>query len=308
MRRRPAVLKALICLLPLSLPLPAFAAEVHSLDQVPGQIKTPEGKAYFSEQMEGKPGPDGLGLKLPASLPAKTITDLLVPPSDHNTANIIGAKPWPARPDSYVAIVCTGGSEPLGYEPHCAQPQDFDKKQEPLHVYIGVIEMKEGSAPRLIAKSEPVEAAVIWAKSGLPREPMVAEDAKGAAIKPEGFDRFDLAAYKIAPDTLAFGLRGNWMESYSGGGASFSSLNLFAIDGDELKPILSVPMSTYSDVAGDWHKDGTRDHEITDSANIIVVTSHAVEQHFDLMLKNRSSGWQRLYRWSQTAAAYQPAH
>lgn len=87
------MLKALICLLPLSLSLPAFAAEVHSLDQVPNQIKTPEGKAYFSEQMEGKPGPDGLGLKLPANLPAKTITDLLVPPSDRNTPNIIGAKP-----------------------------------------------------------------------------------------------------------------------------------------------------------------------------------------------------------------------
>ncbi len=301
------MLKAIICLLPFGFVLPAVAAEVHSLDKVPGQIKTPEGKAYFSEQMEGKPSPDGLGVKLPANLPAKTISDLLVPPGDHNAANIIGAKPWPARPDTYVAIVCTGGAEPWEYEPRCAQPQDSDKKQEPLHVYVGVIEMKDGGAPRLVAKSDSVEAGVNWAKSGLPREPMDAEDAKGATVQPQGFDRFDLAAYKIAPDTLAFGLRGNWTESYSGGGASFSSLTLFAIEADRLKPILSVPMSAYSDTAGDWHKNGTRDHTIKDGSNLLVVTPHAVDQHYDLAVKSRSGHWQRLYRWSKAAAAYQPA-
>ncbi len=300
------MLKRLLCLSFLALTLPALAAEVHSLDKVPGQIKTPEGRAVFSQQMEGKPTPDGLGHHLPVNLPAKTITDLLVPQGDTNTPNLIGAKPWPARPDSYVAIVCTGGSEPLGYDPQCAQPQDYDKKQEPLHVYLGVIEMKDGAAPRLVAKSDPVDGAVNWTKSGLPREPMAAEDAKDQTVKPEGFDRFDLAAYKIAPEVLAFGLRGTWSESYSGGGASFGSLTLFMIDGDKLKPILSVPMSAYSDTAGDWHKNGTRDHSISDGANVLVVTPRAVDGHFDLLLKNKSDHWQRLYHWSKAAGVYQP--
>jgi hypothetical protein len=284
----------------------ALAAEVHSLDQVPGALKTPEGKATFSEQMEGTPAPDALGIHLPVALSAKIITDLLIPPDDSNARNFIGAKPWPARPDSYVAIVCTGGAEPLEADPQCAQPRDYDKKQQPLHVYLGVIEVKDGAAPRLVAKSDPVNVTVNWKNSGLPAQPMAVEDAKGAPIVPDRFDRFDLAAYKITPDTLAFGLRGNWFEGYSGGGAEYGSLHLFALEGDVLKPVLSVPMSAYSDVAGEWHKDQTRNHTIKEGSNVLVVSPHAVDLHFDLSVKNRSGHWQRLYRWSKTAGVYQP--
>ncbi len=302
------MLKFAICLSFLCLAAPAMSAEVHSLDQVPSQIKTPEGKAVFQQRMEGTPAPDALGVKLPANLPAKTITDLLVPRSDSDTANLIGAKPWPARPDSFVAIVCTGGSEPMGYDPKCAEPQDYDKKQQPLRVYLGVIEVKDGAPARLVAKSDPVDVAVSWSKSGLPAQPMAADDAHGAPIKPEGFDRFDLAAYRLTPATLAFGLRGAWSESYSGGGASFGSLHLFALDGDKLSPVLSAPMYAYSDVAGDWHKDQTRDHTVKDSANVLLVSPHLTDGHFDLTIKNRSGHWQRVYRWSTTASAYRAAN
>jgi hypothetical protein len=166
--------------------------------------------------------------------------------------------------------------------------------------------MKDGEAGRLLAKGGPFNGAVSWKDSGLPAEPMDADDS-GAEINPETFDRFDLAAYKIAPDTLAFGLRGAWAESYSGGGASFGSLYLFAPEGDRLKPILAVPMSAYKDVAGDWHKDQTRDHQINDGANLIVVSPHSTDQHFDLTVKGRTGHWQRLFRWSKAADAYKPA-
>ena len=33
------------------------------------------------------------------------------------------------------------------------------------------------------------------------------------------------------------------------------------VDG-AVKQILAVPMSAFKDVAGDWNKDGTRDHQI----------------------------------------------
>jgi hypothetical protein len=299
------MLKAIICISFLALTQPAWAETAHSLDQVPGKLKTPEGKATFDQQMNGAPAPDGLGVHLPANLSAKTITDLLVPADDKAPRNLIGAKPWPARPNFYIAIACTGG-EPADGDPQCARASD-DAGKPPLHVYLGVIEIKDGDAAHLVAKSAAFDGGVSWKDSGLPDEPMDADDTKGAEIKPQSFNRFDLASYKIAPDTLAFGLRGNWTESYSGGGASFESLNLFALDGDRLKPILAVPMSAYKDVAGDWHKDQTRDHQISDGANLLVVSPHSTDQHFDLVVKGRTGRWQRLFRWSKAADAYVPA-
>jgi hypothetical protein len=44
------------------------------------------------------------------------------------------------------------------------------------------------------------------------------------------------------------------------------ALYLFAIGGDRLRQVFAAPMSAYRDIAGDWHKDATRDHDITDSA------------------------------------------
>ncbi|MEJ1975783.1 MAG: hypothetical protein WDN49_06465 [Acetobacteraceae bacterium] len=300
------MLKAIMCVLSVACLQPAWADTVHSVDQIPSRLKTPEGKAFVAQQMDGAPAPDGLGVHLPPGLPAKTITSLLVPADDAGTPNLIGAKPWSGRADSFVAIVCTGGEGPLApNEPQCARSQDDDAKR-PLHVYLGVIEVKDGAAPRLVAGSGPVDGAVNWAKSGLPAQPMAVDDANGADIRPDSFDRFDLAAYKVAPDVQAFGLRGAWQESYSGGGAAYGSLQLFVLDGDRIKPILAAPMSAYSDVAGDWHKDGTRDHTILDGANVLVVAAHSVDHYFDLTLKSRAGHWQRLFRWSQAAGAYRP--
>lgn len=286
---------------------PAWAETVHSLDQVPRQLKTPEAKKFFSEQIQGKPAPDLLGTQLPATLPANAITGLLVPRDNTAKPNLIGAKPWPVQPDLYVAIVCTGGTEPYDpKEPRCARSPN-DDKEPPLLVYLGAIAAKPGVAPSLVAASGPVDCAMNWRKTNLPRQPMAADDSKDGVIKPDSFERFDLARYKIGPDQTAFGLRGAWMESYSGGGANFTGLCLFAIDGNRLKQVLAAPMSAYSDVAGDWHKDGTRDHDITDAANVLVVTPQVTEGHFDLIVKARTGGKQQVYRWAKAAGAYRLA-
>lgn len=285
---------------------PVLAEMVHSLDQVPKHLKTPQGKKFFSEQMQGKPAPDRLGVHLPAALPAKTVANLLVPPGDKAAPTVVGAKPWPGHADLYVAIVCTGGAGPLGTDPRCAQA-DPGGKQPPLHVYLGVVAVKGGETPRLVAASGAIDGATGWGAMGLPRAPMAADEAAGAVIRPDSFDRFDLAPNKIAANENALGLRTAWSESYSGGGANFTGLCLFVVEGNKLKQVLAVPMSAYADVAGDWHKDGTRDHDITDSANVLVVSTRQTDRHFDLVVKNRAAHWQQVYRWSDAAGAYQAA-
>lgn len=282
----------------------ASAETVHSLDQVPGHLKTPEARETFREQIAGKPAPDRLGTHLPAALPAEAIKRLLVPEGDQAAATVVGAKP--RRSELFAAIVCTGGAPPLDPQaPQCGRA-DPGSKEPPLHVYVGLIDT-EGGTPKLVAKSGPVDCAMNWNDSGLPRQPMAADDAKAAAIAPDSIDRFDLAPYTIAPGQTAFGLRGSWSESYSGGGASYTGLCLFAAEGAELKQVLAVPMSAYADVAGDWHKDGTRDHDITDAGNVLLISSHATRGHFDVTVKNRKGPWRRTFRWSQAAGAYRAA-
>ncbi|QEI04766.1 hypothetical protein FXN63_02115 [Pigmentiphaga aceris] len=295
---------ALLCLLALMPAAPVLAQDTaKSLDKVPGLIKTPEGRATWDEQMLGKPAPDGLGVKLPVGLNRNELLDLLVPQQEFHRVSLVGAKPWPRRKDSYVVIVCTRAeNEPAPREPECAR-QGRDSAQPA--VYVGVVELVQGSPPRLIAASGPVDRKTSWLNSDLPASPVAAEDDPKGLIAPERWQRFDLAPYLIRADTYAFGLRASWSEGYAGGGASFEALYLFAIQGDKLKVVMAEPMSAFQDIAGDWNPDQTRNHDIYEDAKILVVQSNrATDGYYDLVLKSRIEGTTQRLKWSQAAQTY----
>jgi hypothetical protein len=284
----------------------ARAQTAHSLDQVPPLLKTPEAKNFYAEQMAGKPAPDGLGVHLPTGLSAQQVTALM-PPAAGAKLNVVGAKSLPGQADRYVAVVCTGGDIPTGPDDTPCTRALGDDAAPPLQVTLGVIEMKPGAAPALVARPAQIDGKVNWKDTALPAAPQALDDAADGRIAPDGYEGFDLAPYRIAADQTAFGLRGVWTESYSGGGANYSALYLFAVVDGAVKQILAVPMSAFQDIAGDWHKDGTRDHQIIDAANLLVVTPHSTAGHFDLLLKARAGHGQRTYRWSTTTGSYQPA-
>ncbi|MGH6988656.1 MAG: PDZ domain-containing protein [Stellaceae bacterium] len=258
---------------------PAWAKTVHSLGQVPGQLTSPEAKSYWAQQMVGKKGPDGLGVRLPSALTAPAIIDLLRPAGDHAKPTLVGAKPWPeGGKDRYAAIVCTGGAAFDPDDPVCAEG---DANAPPLKLYLGVIAARPGTAPHLIARLGPVAGKVDWDLTDMP-----APDDLGDGT-PQRFERFDLARYRIAPGEAAFGLRVGWMYGYSGGGSNYSALLLFAIERGVLHQMLAAPMSVYRNIAGDWHADGTRDHDITDESNLLIVSRNRTAGHFDLIAKAR---------------------
>ncbi|MEJ0072454.1 MAG: hypothetical protein WDO24_31420 [Pseudomonadota bacterium] len=276
---------------------PAAAETAKSLDKVPGLLKTPEAKDKFAQQMDGKPASDGLGLQLPAGLEASAISALLLPPGTAEPLNAAGAKPLPGRTDIYVAIACTGGDVPTSpNDTKCSQFQNHDAKPE-LRAYLGVIEIKASTAPRLVAKPVMVSGPVDWDVAPWLHGPD--EDRS-----PDSFDRFDLAAYQISPTQRAFGLRGAWTEGYSGGMKAYSALYLFAVVDGALTQVLSTPMSYYSDIAGDWHKDGTREHDIDEGAGILIVSKHSTSDHFDLTLENRTGKESQLLQWSAAPGRY----
>jgi hypothetical protein len=291
---------ALLCLLALTPATPALAQQTaKSLAQVPALTKTPEGKAFWEQQMAGKPAPDGLGKNLPDRMSSDALVVLMVPKAEYGRVSLVGAKPWPRRKDSYVVIICTRGvDEPAQREERCERDGD----SPPPTVYVGVVEYVLNGEPKLIAASGPLTRKVNWSASDLPSAPVAAEDGP---VAPQRWERFDLAPYLIRPDTYAFGLRASWFEGYSGGGANFEALYLFAMDGDKLRVVMAEPMSAYQNIAGDWNPDQTRQHDIYEDAKVLVVqANHATEGYYDLVLKSRLSGDTRRLTWSSAAQTY----
>jgi hypothetical protein len=296
--------KPLLWLL-LMLATPAAAQTVHSLDKVPAALKTPEAKAAFAQQIEGQAAPDGLGARLPGVLSAAQITGLLVPLSDKTPPSLVGARPLPGQPGVFVAIVCTGGNPPGPSDDKQCDQTNFGAPRPDMHVYVGPIEAKAGSPPHLIAKPMEVDTRVNWNTTILEDTPDELDDAKDGLLVPDYITSFDLAPYVIAPGQRAFGLIGAWNVGYAGGGAQYSALYLFAVVDGAVSEILATPMSFSKDLAGDWHKDGTRDHELSEGANILLVTSHMTNGHFDLLQKARTTKARHMFKWSAAANRYE---
>lgn len=276
----------------------ARAATVHSSGAIEGQLKTPEAKQYWQEQMEGKPGPDRLGVNLPPGLSGKAIAALLLPSGDHVEPTLVGAKAWPEQPGRFVAIVCTGGapfdaSDAVAGDAVCQRADGGESgARPPLKVYLGVLAMEHDGALRLLARSGAIDGAIDWSITDLP--PPDGADSE----RPQSIDGFDLAPYRIAPGKPAFGLRVGWTSGYSGGSTHNTALYLFAPEGGRLRPVLAAPMSSFQDFAGEWNKNGTRDHTVTDEANIVIVTPNLTAGHYDLLVKAKD--WDPVKRpWSQ---------
>jgi hypothetical protein len=294
---------ALLCLLAATVAAPAFAeGTAKSVSQVQSMLKTPEARANWDEQMLGKPAPDGLGVKLPDGISADALVLLMLPKSEVTRVQLVGAKPWPRRKDSYVVIVCTRApDEPAQREEQCAS----ERGNAAPNVYVGVVEYLPGGEPKLIAASGPVTRKIDWSATDLPAAPVAAEDDPKGMIAPERWQRFDLAPYQIRSDTYAFGLRTSWSEGYSGGGAAFEALYLFAIQGDKLQVVMAEPMSAFQDIAGDWNPDKTRQHDIYEDAKVLVVQpKQATAGYYDLVLKSRLGGTTQRLQWSTAAQTY----
>lgn len=293
-------------LLPLLLAGPVLGQTVHSLDQVPAALKTPEAKAAFAQQIEGQPAPDGLGARLPPALSATQIESLLVPAGDTSPVSIVGARAMPGQASVYVAIVCMGGQAPDPSDDKTCDQTDIGAPRPDMRVYVGLIQTIAGAPPRLLAKPAQLDGRVDWQDTILGDAPDGADDAGGGVLTPDAITGFDLAPYVIAPGERAFGLLGEWNVGYAGGGAQYHALYLFAVEDGAVVQILATPMSFSKMLAGDWHKDGTRDHDLSEGANVLVVTKRMTNGRFDLLQKTRGGGASRLFKWSAAEKRYEP--
>jgi hypothetical protein len=305
---KPLLLCAAVSLLPL---LHANAdTTVRSIDQVRGAIKNRDARAAFDREMSGAPLPDGLGVQLPPGFSKSLLAAQLAPGSDPARVVLAGAKPWPQRPGWYVAVVCLAASpahaaQALQYQ---ASSCDGFRDSQDNEIRFGVFERSGEAEPRLIARTE--EAVTVptdWGSTNIDTPQAIgSEDGKGPATGlPDNWQRFDLAPYMLREGDYAFGVRAGWFEGYAGGGASFEALYLFHIDGKSLRVVFAQPMLFNKMIAGDWHKDGTRSHDVYYGSNALNVLPGMSHGFHDLQLREQHGKWRQTLRWSESMKAYE---
>lgn len=289
--------------------------QVSSLEQVPKLIKSKEGSAQYLEQMDGVEKPDGFGTVLPSGLSAQEIVSLIAPKEDLKLATLVGAKAWPYRPDSFVVIACFSrnkkeydSQKKYSQEATCKKYYDSDRNRDiDQPVYLGVLEYKANVIkPTLIASyGKPLNIKTNWESSKLV-VPFQHISKNKNSIMPGEYERFDFAPFKINDTETAFGLRLGWNEGYSGGTGYFEGLALFKIEGTQIINILSEPIYYYQDIAGEWHKDSTRDHEFYEGRNVLSMLSDKTDGYYNIQIKTQDSHWKRLFKWNSKLVKYMP--
>lgn len=249
--------------------------------------------------------PNALGTTLPAGLTRNAVLRLVAPEVDPTMVTLVGAKPWPHLANGYVAVVCAAhdaADRPqAGTPPACVANPD---------VYLGVLRMPPGGEPRLVAPTpkgfvltsdwSPPKGAPILLPSVTPADP----DNWAADRSDASLAAFDLAPYRIAPDTYAFGLRSDQAELYSGGLGTFQTLHLFWIDGNTLRRVLAQPIDA-DGIYSDWNKDGTRQHVESEAKLTLVVLPHMTAGHYDLRVTEiGKKGSTSVLRWDAAQRAY----
>jgi len=284
---------------------------VHSLDAVPGAIKTQDARKLSDSGMSGAKQPDGFGTALPAGFSTPYLVQQLAPGQDPKRVVLAGAKPWPQRANAYVAMICLADTPEDAADAQQyarGQCESFDSSDsENRQVWFGVFDATGGGAPRLVARTEtPVDTQTDWSDTDLDLpEALDAKDANDAKLAmPASWKLFDLAPYQIKSGEYAFGVRAGWSEGYAGGGGHFEALYLFRVDGKALRVVFARPMTFDKLIAGDWHKDGTRDHDEYDASNSLVILPGATDGFHDIQLRQQGGKWRRTFKWSSTAQMY----
>lgn len=278
------------------------AATVPNLGSVPGAIVHKEGKQIFDEQMRGLPPTKEFG-GLPSGLNETEFINWLAPGEDPSLLTLTGAKVW-GNDGTYIGVACfarntkDAASAKKYKDTDCSE--DFDLRRA-KNFYLGVFTWRDQTFRPVARTEKPLNISVSWENSDL-TGPISADD--GEETFPQTYKKLDLAPYRIKSDIMAFGVRAQFSEGYSGGGAFFEALQLFMVKDGQVVNILSEPMYFYQDIAGEWNKDGTRNHDINEGKNILKVLGSQTDGYYDLQIKSIDSKWSRNFGWSMTKGKY----
>ena len=280
---------------------PAFATTVQNLDAVPGAIQHTEGKQIFAEQMAGATPAKGFG-ELPQGLSENQWIGWVAPNENPNNLILTGAKAW-GKDGKYIGIACFADNQAdAGQAKKYADntcPENYNNGRA-NKLYLGVFSWQNQQLQPIARSEKPLNQISAWNKAA-------EKESDDESVRPLAYyTKLDLAPYRIAPDTLAFGVRGGYSDAYSGGGAFYEVLELYTIKDSKIINVFSDLVYYYSDIAGDWNKDGTRQHDISESKYILKLRSAKTQGFYDLEVVNLQDKSSQIFHWSESLQQYVP--
>ena len=280
---------------------PAFATTVQNLDAVPGVIQHTEGKQIFAEQMAGATPAKGFG-ELPQGLSENQWIGWVAPNENPNNLILTGAKAW-GKEGKYIGIACFADNQAdAGQAKKYADntcPENYNNGRA-NKLYLGVFSWQNQQLQPIARSEKPLNQISAWNKAA-------EKESDDESVRPLAYyTKLDLAPYRIAPDTLAFGVRGCYSDAYSGGGAFYEVLELYTIKDSKIINVFSDLVYYYSDIAGDWNKDGTRQHDISESKYILKLRSAKTQGFYDLEVVNLQDKSSQIFHWSESLQQYVP--
>ncbi|EKU4725932.1 MULTISPECIES: hypothetical protein [Citrobacter] len=280
---------------------PAFATTVQNLDAVPGVIQHTEGKQIFAEQMAGVTPAKGFG-ELPQGLSENQWIGWVAPNENPNNLILTGAKAW-GKEGKYIGIACFADNQAdAGQAKKYADntcPENYNNGRV-NKLYLGVFSWQNQQLQPIARSEKPLNQISAWNKAA-------EKESDDESVRPLAYyTKLDLAPYRIAPDTLAFGVRGGYSDAYSGGGAFYEVLELYTIKDSKIINVFSDLVYYYSDIAGDWNKDGTRQHDISESKYILKLRSAKTQGFYDLEVVNLQDKSSQIFHWSESLQQYVP--
>ena len=280
---------------------PAFATTVQNLDAVPGVIQHTEGKQIFSEQMAGATPAKGFG-ELPQGLSENQWIGWVAPNENPNNLILTGAKAW-GKEGKYIGIACFADNQAdAGQAKKYADntcPENYNNGRA-NKLYLGVFSWQNQQLQPIARSEKPLNQISAWNKAA-------EKESDDESVRPLAYyTKLDLAPYRIAPDTLAFGVRGGYSDAYSGGGAFYEVLELYTIKDSKIINVFSDLVYYYSDIAGDWNKDGTRQHDISESKYILKLRSAKTQGFYALEVVNLQDKSSQIFHWSESLQQYVP--
>ena len=280
---------------------PAFATTVQNLDAVPGVIQHTEGKQIFAEQMAGATPAKGFG-ELPQGLSENQWIGWVAPNENPNNLILTGAKAW-GKDGKYIGVACFADNQAdAGQAKKYADntcPENYNNGRA-NKLYLGVFSWQNQQLQPIARSEKPLNQISAWNKAA-------EKESDDESVRPLAYyTKLDLAPYRIAPDTLAFGVRGGYSDAYSGGGAFYEVLELYTIKDSKIINVFSDLVYYYSDIAGDWNKDGSRQHDISESKYILKLRSAKTQGFYDLEVVNLQDKSSQIFHWSESLQQYVP--
>lgn len=280
---------------------PAFATTVQNLDAVPGVIQHTEGKQIFAEQMAGATPAKGFG-ELPQGLSENQWIGWVAPNENPNNLILTGAKAW-GKDGKYIGVACFADNQAdAGQAKKYADntcPENYNNGRA-NKLYLGVFSWQNQQLQPIARLEKPLNQISAWNKAA-------EKGSDDESVRPLAYyTKLDLAPYRIVPDTLAFGVRGGYSDAYSGGGAFYEVLELYTIKDSKIINVFSDLVYYYSDIAGDWNKDGTRQHDISESMYILKLRSAKTQGFYDLEVVNLQDKSSQIFHWSESLQQYVP--